>query len=284
MRKILFPTDFSDAAKNALQYTLKFANEYGCSINLFHAYRQFAATTAPVVIVPKVDNKGQLAKSYMDAYITNTKKLASDLNLEVPLEYELVLGLASDEVVEKSKEEEYDLIAMGKTGESSFTDQFLGSVTTATIKRAHCPVLAIPENSEYMGIDKILYATDETGIDKAILKEVIEFAERFRASIYFVHVDTKLEDESILEDKLFEEIFSLDREPPVPFEIRTISGNTVVEALNDFVEANEIDLTIMVKKHRNFWNNIFARSATRQMTFHSKVPLLVLHSGDNIDL
>ena len=284
MKKILVPTDFSNAAKDAFTYAIHFASEYNGSIHLLHAYRQFVSPNAPVVIVPPENHSAEYAKNFMDNFVSGVREQLSEENLKVPITEELVLGFARDEIAERSKKGRNDFIVMGKTGENSIADKLFGSVTTATIQRAHCPILAVPEGANYKGFHKILFATNLLAIDKNIIHEVIEFALKFKATVYFVHVNNNDEIDGNLESELFEKIFEAFEEPPIPFEIKTVTGETVEEGLNTFTKGNDIDLLIMVTEHKTLWERLFNKSHTKQMALQLDIPLLILHADDDLDL
>ncbi|MFT5166707.1 MAG: nucleotide-binding universal stress UspA family protein [Saprospiraceae bacterium] len=41
-----------------------------------------------------------------------------------------------------------------------------------------------------------------------------------------------------------------------------------------------MDLIVVVTKHRSFWEGLRTKSITKEMVFHTKVPLLILHLDD----
>ncbi|MEM7106070.1 MAG: universal stress protein [Bacteroidota bacterium] len=283
MKKILVPVDFSNASKNALTYAIKFSEDLNASINMFHVYRHFVDASAPVLTVPMNDWVGKSAEQFMTTFLSEVRDELDTDHPDVHIDIEAVMGLATDEVAEKTKCGECDLVMMGKTGKTSLADKLFGSVTTTTIERTYCPVIAIPENAKYKGINRILFATDLFSIDNKILKQVLDFALKFKARVYFVHVTDTPGTDMHVEEELFERIFEIYAVPPVPFEIRMVTGPSVEKALNKFVETNDIDLMMMVTQHRSPWERLFLKSYTREMAMHMTVPLLVLHTGDDVD-
>ena len=53
----------------------------------------------------------------------------------------------------------------------------------------------------------------------------------------------------------------------------------IIDGINDFAEENNIDLVVMVPRMHSGFHNFFFEQNTKQMAFHTKVPLLALHKG-----
>jgi nucleotide-binding universal stress UspA family protein len=51
----------------------------------------------------------------------------------------------------------------------------------------------------------------------------------------------------------------------------------VEEALNMFIEDKKIDLIIAIQKNHSFMEKLFQRSHTKSLSYHSKIPILVIH-------
>ena len=65
-----------------------------------------------------------------------------------------------------------------------------------------------------------------------------------------------------------------------PIETAHVSGNDFYQSLQEYIETNQIDLLVMVTHKRNFLQSIFNASMTRQMAYHTTVPLMALHTND----
>ena len=51
----------------------------------------------------------------------------------------------------------------------------------------------------------------------------------------------------------------------------------VDEAINLFAEDKDIDLLILIRRDETFIQKMFTASHTKSITYHSKVPILVMH-------
>ena len=59
-------------------------------------------------------------------------------------------------------------------------------------------------------------------------------------------------------------------------------GDDVVEQLNEYALFNNIDLIILVTHQRSFWESILHKSITRKALLGAGLPLLVMHSDDDM--
>ena len=66
-------------------------------------------------------------------------------------------------------------------------------------------------------------------------------------------------------------------EPPFAFTMSRVAGHTVAEGLNDYAVRHRIDLIVMARPNRDFWENIFHKSVTKAMALNTKLPILIFH-------
>src|SRR5690606_12859698 len=84
-------------------------------------------------------------------------------------------------------------------GETDNRNILMGSVTAEVIKKALCPVLAIPQSARYKGIKKILYTTDLSYDETAEFLSVIKLARLWNAKVVVLHVsEDSVADEEIM--------------------------------------------------------------------------------------
>ncbi|MFX5714258.1 universal stress protein, partial [Acinetobacter baumannii] len=54
-------------------------------------------------------------------------------------------------------------------------------------------------------------------------------------------------------------------------------NDSFTDAVNDFLEEKGAQIVISVAQHKNFFQKLFMGSHTRNLAFHTKIPLLVMH-------
>ena len=182
MKKILFPTDFSPAAHNAFQYAIALGKETGAKIELIHVYKvPFTGTDLYLDLSQQRELRVQ-KQMQKEQQLADFCKQYNFTNFGDKLVFS---GLFIDqEIIDRSKRG-CDLVIMGTKGERNALDKLMGSVTTRLMMNAGCPVLAIPENAKYKGIEEIIYATTFSSKDKHFLEELTNFGSTFNARIHF---------------------------------------------------------------------------------------------------
>jgi nucleotide-binding universal stress UspA family protein len=270
--QILVPTDFSEVANNALRYAIALANRTKSTIHLLHVKSYpiidpaFPVDTFATLIeeMDTISREGlnRARQSLLDP--SGVKYILDDIS-----------GFVNDEIERYAKEHGIDLIAMGTTGASGLQELLVGSNAATTIGRSEIPVLVIPPSAGFKEIKHILYASDYTEPEFPALSRLIYFAELYDADISVVHVKTDY-------DRFFDSAnnFFVKNKAHIKREnIKLIQSEKadVSEAINHHIDHNQTDLLVLAKHNRSFFDRLFHRSISKQMAYHTKIPLLVLH-------
>ena len=276
MKKILFPTDFTETSENAFRYALHVANQFNASIATVHTFTAPVVATSPMVMVEEMT---RLTEQYeMQEYQDFSKKMhkiAEDLGMgHVEIKHTLEYGLAVEEIVRMSKKEGCDMIIMGTDGNDGFGRWLFGSHAAKVVDKATVPVLIIPNEATYTPIKKISYATSFEDISDDVINNLIGWISRFDAELTFVHIASKGEYIDAEQYANMSEITDLaERYDNVKFKI--IYDDDVLDELEDYVEDENFDMLVMVTHRYPFFKRLFNPSLTRQMAFETEIPLLV---------
>lgn len=264
MKKILFPTGFSSPANNAFTYAKKLANNLDASIDLIFVLKISIADSAAIPNELRSDflnKKLDEAQIKMEGFV---KLNPSDRINEQKIIYG---NFIAAEIADEAEETKCDLIIMGMKGEHGKTDQWLGSVTTNLMMKAPCPVLAIPEKATYHGIKKVALATELPSSKEIPIQQVSKFAKALKAELEFVNVDNmvrraKKYNEGTEKEIYFGKRFAIVTNPSIP------------DGLNDFVKTNHTDVLCLFIPKRRLWERLFHFSTSKEMAFHTDIPLL----------
>ena len=140
-RKILYPTDFSDGSKKAVDYLIQLKE----------------AGTEEVVILNVVDTRSlhipeiygiaglsMLGEKQADAAIISANEVAKILNnAGIKTIIKIGKGIPLTEILRVEKEEDVSLIVIGSHGTSNVKEMLLGSVTEKVVRKAEKPVLIV---------------------------------------------------------------------------------------------------------------------------------------------
>jgi nucleotide-binding universal stress UspA family protein len=56
-----------------------------------------------------------------------------------------------------------------------------------------------------------------------------------------------------------------------------IENENMQDAINDFIDHNDMDMLIMLPKKHSFFASLFHKSQTKEMLYQSHIPILALH-------
>lgn len=274
MKRILFPTDFSEAAANAFLYVLNYANAFNAQVIILHVY------DLPILDMPPLPETSQEIFEAVEfnsfekfkAELEGLHKIAEDNNLQhITIKNVLNYGDLVYNINEVCKEEAIDVVMMGTKGATGIKEVFLGSTTSSVMQNVHVPVIGIPEGARFSKVKSILFTTQYRDKDNDALLKTLEIGKALHARVYCVYI-TNADDPEDIEERIQEwEIYYRDED----IAFFRIPGNDVEQALLDFSENQKIDLIVMRSHKRNFFESLFHSSLTRKMVYHTTIPLLI---------
>ena len=277
MKKILFPTDFSEPANNAFIYALQLADKLKASITTIHVFSHPEIHIERGGIHPEAlehiyeSMDMEEFENYKDS-IPALRNIAEQEKLShVELYHVMQDGPVIPKVLKLAKEGDFDMIVMGTKGAGWVKEIFIGTITAEIMERANCPVLAIPGEARFDGkIDKIAMATEFKKEEKIVLQRVLDLAANFEAHVYCLNVD--LAGIQFYAEKKEEFMNSFKDIPRLHF--KTVEGFDIMTALNDYIEKYRMDMICMLIHKRNFIQEFFKYSIPKTMSYHAKTPVL----------
>ena len=275
MKKILFPTDFSEVSKNAFIYALKLADAINAEIITLHVYELDSPAYLDVSIyLQDIYEYEELNdfENYKDE-IPVLRSIAEANNLtHIKMSNVLIQGYLVNEVVKLSKKENIDFIVMGTKGVTHLREVFLGTVATKVMNECNATVLAIPEKCSYAPIEKILFNTRYHMDDIEPLKKVAALANVFHSHIDCLNVKpphTVYNDDFVVD---FKNVFSGQ-----DIAFHSVMENDIEGTILNFIEQNKINMVAIHERHRGFFEKLFQVSLSKKLTFHINIPILSVH-------
>ncbi|MEL7121718.1 MAG: universal stress protein [Bacteroidota bacterium] len=275
MKKILFPTDFSEAANKAFIYALNVAAKMEAQIVTLHVFRQpeIGAHYMPNMMQDFFETFAwHEFESYKSA-LPPLRKMADDNGfskvemIHVMEEGENIV----DSILQMAAKEAVEMIVMSTAGAEGLKAIFLGSVAGEVMENANVPVLAVPEEAVFDGqINKVAFTTTYREEEKRTLRRLMGLQQLFDFEIHCINVDTAhVEFYRKDMDKLKEEFADLNNGQFV-----VLDGNDVFKVLTTYLEENKIDILAMTTRKRNFLQELFEYSRTKFLSYHSDTPIL----------
>lgn len=260
MNLVIVPVDFSDLSLMAADYAVRLLDgRNGVEVLLYHMYE-----------------KPDEAENHTE----NLERIKKDLNAISGVTINILTELGEDFVTELDKLARHrraDLIIMGITGRTGIGKAFMGSNTIKVAENKYCPVLIIPEASEYREIKNVLLTSDlENVVGTTPSTPIKRVLDAFTPQLHILNVNEhhyiEMTEEYEAEKNKLHDMFA-DYNPLFYF-MRLFD---IDEAINQFADDKQIDLIISVHKEHSFLERIFKSSHTKKLAYQSKVPLLVVH-------
>jgi len=266
MNKILVPTDFSIAARNAAIYAVNLANDIGATVVLLHVY----AVPIPIMDVPFV------AISPDELHSESTKLLNKEADFikkhtNVNVEIIAKMGIIVDEIL--VEEQNVSILVMGMKVSSKLSENLIGSITTTILRKVKAPLIVIPENSLYKKPEKIVFACDynsKTHVDT--VQSLKKFSKIFDAKIYVLNIkqDKSVKIDKSLQAKLDSELSELNHIYYFYDQVDLVQG------INEFVNLHNVDMIAIIPHQYNLIEHLFHKSMSKKIAFHAHVPLIAL--------
>ena len=277
MKTILIPTDFSSNSLHAIKYAITLFKDTPCNFYVLHVEPLSASgivgNSFPLPsIKPTKAYKGNLSD-----YFTLISQLSSsrEHHFIALHEYGNLVNIIRQTVVDKK----IDLIVMGNKGASGIKNVIIGSNTGDVITKVHCNLLVIPEKAKVAAPKEIVFATDYNNFfSHSILEAISKMLRLCKANLKVLDVSkdnsslnlSQKQNKNYLQDYL-EELYHNSHS------MHNIKNEKVKTGIEKFVAAHNIDLVIMVAKNLNFLQQLLFDSTIKKLSFHTTVPLLVLH-------
>ncbi|MDQ6530492.1 universal stress protein [Flavobacterium sp. LHD-85] len=275
MKKILFPTDFSDAATNAFVHALEFAKVVNAELILLHTFEipvydsQFFPEN-----YASIYSSIELAKfeTFKDE-IPKLRTIATERNLEdIVIKHRLMDGDLIYNLKNAVEEDQVDFVIMGTNSASDWTKFFTGSNTESVISGVEVPVLCIPIDAKYKKVKTIGFTTRYREKDKKELKKVLKIAKKTDAKVKCLYVRTSNSDVTEEARKEFEKEFAGEN-----VEFLVLPSDDVKETILDFVLYKDIDILTTITHKRSFFESLFDSSFSKKIAKEVTIPILVMH-------
>ena len=277
MRTFLIATDFSEASRNATRYGLHLAKAMQAKVVLLSVYQvPLPAPGSMVVITP--EDMHQIAAQHMQE-----EAAALTADQIHPFETKCLQGVPADAIAAYADETGAELIIAGMKGAGKTIRRIFGSTAAALAKACNISVLVVPEGAAFTVPEQVVLATDFSGdMDVHVLDELKSIATTFNSRLYIVRV---------VKNKAEEWQQVLNTPETLKLAVRSLESQfeylvdkDITHALNEFSVTHGVQLIALIPHKHNWVEQLFTKSETTDMLFHTHVPLLLLPERKYSDL
>ncbi len=276
IKKVLFPTDFSDIARHALDYAIMMAKKYQASLDLVYV-DEATYLMNPVNLDLQADFS-LVNEEIRKVVHEKMREWVRFFPREIPVSVAIEMGKPHLEIVEAAKKHGSDLIVMGTHGRSD-ADYFLGSNAERVVRMAPCPVLTIRQAGIRDRFMKILFPVDFSELCKQVGPQVIGLAREFGAELHFLHVSVAYSHESrgFAEEEFVKFLDGLDLSG-VNFRTGVYGAFVENTGIIEYAQKNGIDLIAISTHGRTGLKRLIMGSVTEEVVNTSIIPVLTLRS------
>jgi nucleotide-binding universal stress UspA family protein len=275
MNRILVPTDFSLNAEKALEYALHLGAHFSSEIILLHSWELPHQKSAMFI------STQDLIKEKAEHDLKELKDKIAIRFPDLKISSMTMMGDAAGAIKTAAKNKGADYIVMGTKGASGLKKIFMGSITTDVLEDAPCPVMAIPEKAEFRNIKNIGYATDLGSYKLQDAIKTVPLAKIFNAKIAIIHISVNNEQNEQIQFEEFIKRFKniTEYENIEPY---FSSGNDVVKKLQLFIDEKNIDILSLTRRKRDFYEELFHTSVSKEIAYSSTIPLIIYQGEENL--
>ena len=271
LNQLLFPTDFSENSKKVLPFALELARRSKAKLTLVHSIEE------PYDFAPMIEELRQsISRKVQSLFEELLDEIAEDSRYsDLKIETRILNGRIATAILDEAREIDADIIIMGTAGASGLKKVLFGSHTTEVIMHSPIPVLAVPEESHFNGLEHITFLTDYGNEDVKALGETATLGKLFNADISVVHIEKEHDLKAEIMFRGFKELVS-KQIPYSSMDFELIIQDTFDAGVGEFIKSNNTSLLTLVRYKKPFFSSLFNKQHSREFGFYTNVPLLVL--------
>jgi nucleotide-binding universal stress UspA family protein len=269
MKKILCPTDFSEAADQAIAYAAKLCQEVGAELTLLNVQSIFSLPPTEVI-------KGKfLATEPVNSRLEDQSyQVMKVFKITCLSEVEPSNRNLGDIIAHRAKN--FDLIVMGTNGADDYYQFFFGTNSYQVIRASSVPVLLIPKGCGYHSISSIVFAYDYEHEHNLPMTQLTEWIDLWKAKVTVLQVKNHYTHEVEVSSKEIQErarmFYNL-----TAIEFDTVYSDEVIESINNYVLKNNADALALCSINHSIFQTIFHKSVIKALSATANYPLFVFH-------
>lgn len=155
INKILFPTDFSNSFKSALDTAVALSRKTGATVTLLNVFEVKNN-------IEQAEIKPLYRTSQNNSIIIREEKIFEmarilTIQYNIKVNWKVLTGNVAESICKVSDDEKCDLVIMGTRINSKFHKKENTSIAFKVIQNSLCPVITVPESWDKNYFHRIIY-------------------------------------------------------------------------------------------------------------------------------
>lgn len=284
MKNILLPTAYSTHSKACFQYALKLAQYFEASITLVHIYEKpSAALASNQATMQRLsdDNQEALEEEAWRRQMDKLEKFAGDAKAkqfaDIPIDFIVTNGDVAEELLKIQDSNHFDLVIMGMS-RRSLRAKLFGNTAYSLIDTMTCPILLLPPDFKYQGLESIIYGTAFEVGEERIINQLLGWTKAFNAKLNVIHIHKKDRLEYAQNElNLLKHSFQNEINKNV-LKFALLEGQIKV-VMSEYRDLTQADILAVHRRKQGFWKKLLEGSLTKDLADDLVIPLLVLKNN-----
>jgi len=281
INKILWSTDFSDEAQEALLYADAFAKTFDAKIVALHVVPDIspALYDAALIVKGELENRVAFVREEAQKKFDSFKKAKN-------LEFEALVkeGNAAKKIIETAEEEKADLIVLGRKGLSAIEKLFIGSVANQVLRSSPIPLLLTKKKTGKSRFKKILVPTDFSEQEEVERDFAWKLAKGFDSALTLLHVlelhDYEFTPRALDEmfdavEKRFKKREKKEKED-IPVSEDVYRAINAAVGIVDYADTHKFDMIVISTCVQSKIERFFLGSTTEKVISYTQVPVFAI--------
>lgn len=269
---ILFPTDFSEASEKVFGHAARLANELNAPLHILHVYHYQMPSVDVVPLAIREAVKVESEEGALRHMLDYVEKLHTKAGMDVAVNTIFKTGFAADEIPMIASELGASVIVMGATGASGGLNNVIGTVASAVIERAPCPVLAVPPERAEKEVWKMTFASSFRENEIEYFKKVEKLGRDMGMRIAVVHVQKEEPADAFEENHTY--FVNKERDGEVDYIL--LQHEVPADGLKAYLAKYPVDILALHPRKRTFWQRFFQESITKKILLSHRINVLAI--------
>lgn len=280
MNRILVPTDFSEIAYYGIEAAVGLAKKMDAQVYLLNCIAPISGSNFSAMgVAIAEEGVSEEARFVMELYKKNEAQLAKlgkqESEKGVHITTSVQIKNLQEAISDFIEEHKIDLVVMGTSGESTYTEFFVGNHTEQVIRISHCPVLSVKQSHPDLEIKNIVLATDLNPEAFEGVTHIKKFTSFFDTHIDVLHVMTnKSDSQAEVTSKL--DSFA-HRHHFVHYTLHSIYAEDEREGILQFAKEKGADMIAVITHGRTGLANLIFGSVSEELVKQARMPVLTSH-------